>query len=355
MISAGRLCLRFFANEEALTLARKGLQWVEELATVERVCLTLELREIMLAAAPVADWENAAVEYAALAEQALDHGALSHARRGYYMASYMRWMHGHWAGAHEQILQSERVTRGGSDEEHIIGMAEAAKCLGMLERDLTHADAMLMEAQALASRKRMSHHAIPTALGILRYHGNHLDEAVELFKEARTLAKSSGDRLNEFQAIEYLAMIEFERGRLESAKAHCAVLIELGEKLREGSERPFALALDALCHYALTDKTDLAADTERRTDLARAMATLKPREREMLDVERQRTGAAIAGRAKRLCAQAGSRHGNHACPCRLGTCLPSGKRESATPGTPRHSPTSQQPRSPSGRATGLLH
>jgi len=33
---------------------------------------------------------------------------------------------------------------------------------------------------------------------------------------------------------------------------------------------------------ALTDNTDLAADTERRTDLARAMATLKPREREML-------------------------------------------------------------------------
>ena len=34
------------------------------------------------------------------------------------------------------------------------------------------------------------------------------------------------------------------------------MLIELGEKLREGSERPFALALDALCHYALTDKTE---------------------------------------------------------------------------------------------------
>src|SRR5436190_1300954 len=33
---------------------------------------------------------------------------------------------------------------------------------------------------------------------------------------------------------------------------------------------------------ALTDNTDLAADTERRTDLSRAMATLKPREREML-------------------------------------------------------------------------
>jgi len=33
---------------------------------------------------------------------------------------------------------------------------------------------------------------------------------------------------------------------------------------------------------ALADGTDLAADTERRTDLARAMATLRPRERQML-------------------------------------------------------------------------
>jgi len=33
---------------------------------------------------------------------------------------------------------------------------------------------------------------------------------------------------------------------------------------------------------ALVDRSDLAGDTVRRTDLARAMATLKPREREML-------------------------------------------------------------------------
>jgi len=33
---------------------------------------------------------------------------------------------------------------------------------------------------------------------------------------------------------------------------------------------------------ALVDRSDLAGDTERRTDLARAMATLKPRERQML-------------------------------------------------------------------------
>ena len=140
--------------------------------------------------------------------------------------SYVHWMHGQFGGAREEILQSERVTRGAGDEEHIVGMAEAARCLAMLERDLTHADAMLMEAQALASRKHVSHHAIPAALGMLRFHENRLDEAAELFKEARTLARSRATD-GEFQAHEYLAMMEIERGRYDAARAHCAALIEL--------------------------------------------------------------------------------------------------------------------------------
>jgi DNA-binding SARP family transcriptional activator len=303
MISAGRLCLRFFANAEASALAGRGLQWVEQLpGAAERVCLTLELREVMHTAAPVADWEAAAREYAALAEAALDHGALSHARRGYFMASYVHWMHGHFAGAHEEILQSERIARGGNDEEHIVGMAEAARCLAMLERDLTHADAMLMEARALAARKGMTPNAIPAALGMLRFHENKLDESVELFKEARTLARARGERLDEFQANEYLAMIDFERGRPEAARAYCKTLVELGDKLREGSERPFAHALDALCHYALADDAapletalkDLrAADAKHRLAYTLTRAAL-------LDVERDRPKDAIARASEAL-------------------------------------------------------
>ncbi len=303
MISAGRLCLRFFANAEAGALAGKGLQWVEQLpGAAERVCLTLELREVMLAAAPVADWETAAREYAALAEQALDHGALSHARRGYFMASYVRWMHGHFAGAHEEILQSERIARGGNDEEHIVGMAEAARCLAMLERDLTHADAMLMEARALAARKGITPNAIPAALGMLRFHENKLDESVELFKEARMLARARGDRLDEFQANEYLAMIDFERGRPEAARVYCKTLVELGDKLREGSERPFAHALDALCHYALTDDgapLQLALENLRAADAKHRLAYTLTRAA-LLDVERQRPENAIARASEAL-------------------------------------------------------
>jgi tetratricopeptide (TPR) repeat protein len=278
---------------------------VEQLTgAAERVCLTLELREIMHTAAPVADWETAAREYAALAEQALDLGALPHARRGYFMASYVHWMHGHFRGAREEILQSERVARSGNDEEHIVGISEAARCLAMLERDLAHADAMLMEAQALAQRKGVTHDAIPAALGMLRFQENKLDEAAELFKEARTLARARGNRLNEFQAIEYLAMIELERGRPEAARAHCKSLVELGDKLRDGSERRFAYALDALCLYALTDDAaslEAAVQDLRAADAKHRLAYTLTRAA-LLDVERGRPEAAVAraGEALRL-------------------------------------------------------
>ncbi|MGD2167446.1 MAG: AAA family ATPase, partial [Gammaproteobacteria bacterium] len=185
MVSAARLCLRFFSNDEAAALAQRGLSLSEQLPEGERVCLTIDFRDILMAATPIADWEAAVEEFIALAEQALDHGAMSHARRGYYLASYMRWMHGHWTEARDEVLHAERVSRGGTDEDHVVGMAEAARCLALLERDLTHADAMLMEAQALAARSHVAHHSIPAGLGILRYHENRFEAAIEFLQEAR--------------------------------------------------------------------------------------------------------------------------------------------------------------------------
>jgi DNA-binding SARP family transcriptional activator len=295
MVLAGRLCLRFFANEDALSLASRGLRWAEQLSDSERVRLTIELRDIALAAAPLDDWETAAKEYVALAEQALDHGALSHARLGYHMASTVRWMHGQWGHARQVTLQAERVTRGGSDEEHIIGMAETAKCLAMLERDLSQADAMLMEAQAMAERRRISHHAIPAARGMLHFHRGELDEAEECFLEARALCKSAGERVDEFQANEYLVLIDLERGRIDAALERCEALVEIGEKLREGSEAPFARALQGICRYALDgDDAGLepALEALRAVDAKHRLAYALTRAA-LLDVERDRPDRAI--------------------------------------------------------------
>jgi len=166
---------------------------------------------------------------------------------------------------------------------------------------------MLMEVQALADRKRMSHHAIPAAQGILRFHRNELGEAEESFLEARTLCKSAGERVDEFQANEFLVMIDLERGRLDSALARCEALIEIGDKLREGSEAPFARALKGLCQYAIDhDDTGLEAalDELRVVDAKHRLAYSLSRAA-LLDVERGRSDRAIERATEALgCAEA---------------------------------------------------
>jgi len=295
MVSAGRLCLRFYANEEALSLVRRGMQLLDRLTEAERVCLSIDLHAIRLAAEPTPDWEVAAREYAALAEQALDLGALAHARLGYHLSSYLRWEHGQWADAREESLQSELAVRGAGEKEQIVGMAETAKCLAMIERDLVKADAMLMEARALASRHGFSHFAIPAGLGILRYYENRLDEAAELFKESRMLCKTAGARIDEFLVNEYLAMIEYQRGEYARAKSYCEILESIGDKLRVGSEGPFARALSALCDYALDDSHEArlatALDELRSVDAKHRLAYILTRAAQ-LDCERGRLAAA---------------------------------------------------------------
>jgi tetratricopeptide (TPR) repeat protein len=296
LVSAGRLCLRFFSNDEALNLARRGMQLVDKLPDADRVRLSLELHDIILSAAPLDDWEAAVREYVSLAEEALDHDAAGHARLGYQMAAYVRWAHDQWNRAREETLQAERVIRSGSDTDQIIGMAETAKCLAMLERDLPQANAMLTEAQAIAARTRMSHQSIAAGLGMLRYHENRLDEAEELFKECRALCKSAGDRISEFQANEYLVMIDLERGRVEAACSRCDELLNIGVRLREGSEAPFARALRGLCLYVMEDEVkplETALEELRAADAKSRLAYVLTRAA-LIDLERERLDEAIA-------------------------------------------------------------
>lgn len=307
MVSAGKLCLRFFANEDAQSLARKGLQLAEQLPAAEQVRVVIDLHDVLLSAAPLQDWEGEAERYTRLAESALDHGASAHARRAYYMAAYVRWQHGQWAEAREQSLQSERVARSGGDHEHIIGLAETARCLVLLERDLSQADAMLMEAHARAQRGQFAHHAIPAGIGMLRFYENRMDEAEELLKQARTLCKWAGDRLVEYQVDEYLAMIEIQRGRFEDAARRCQDLVMLGNKLRDGSEGPFARALQSLCTFALEDdpaSLDAALVDLRAADAKHRLAYVQTRAA-MIDCQRGRhdCGAARAQEAL-ACAEA---------------------------------------------------
>ncbi len=249
-ITAGKRCLRLFANGEAEALARRGMHFAQQLDEPVRVSLLIELNEIAIASRRPERLDDAAHAIEALAERALDHGCMEHARLGFHMVSRLRWEEGDWSDAERHTLQAELVGRSADPKEHVVAMAEAARCLARLERDLSHAEALLLEANALSGRVELEHAAISECMGILCSHRGQFDEAADLYRHARDLSHRDGDRLGEFEALEHLVMQEFQRGRYDDAAALSDDLVAIGEKLREGSEAPTARALAALARYA---------------------------------------------------------------------------------------------------------
>jgi predicted ATPase len=248
-VTAGARCLRVFANAEAYTHARRGLRLVEELPDPERVKLRIELEQISLGARWPEDPDAESTRIEALAEEALDARCPEHARLAFTLVSTLRWHEGALGDAHRLSLRAELASRGTDDHNRAIGIAETARCLVILERDLAQAEALLLEARALTERSGETTWAVFDGVGLLRLHAGALDEAKAAFGEAWAIAKERGDRLQEFMALEHLVMVSIHRRDPEEACQHAKELAAIGEKLREGSERPLGRAMLALCRY----------------------------------------------------------------------------------------------------------
>ncbi|MFY9609860.1 MAG: AAA family ATPase, partial [Blastocatellia bacterium] len=250
-VAAGRRCLRLFANTEGAAFARQGMSYAEQLSEPERVQRMIELTHISFAARRPDPADEAARMIEAFAERALDYGCAEHARLAFHMLSYLHWERGDWSDAERDTLRAHQVSQSAGQKEQVIAMAEAARCLALLERDLEKAEAMIFEAGALATRLDIKPAAIPDAQGMLRLHEGHLDEAATLFEQARTRARAEGNRVDEFQALEHLLMVELQRDSYARARSVCDELVSIGEKLREGSESSFARTLRATTCYSM--------------------------------------------------------------------------------------------------------
>jgi DNA-binding SARP family transcriptional activator len=263
---AGRLFLRQLANEDARAIARRGRHHAATVAEPERTSLLLELLQVELQTRRPADPEAAAAELLALTEQALDLGDAEHARLGFHMLAYLRWEAGDFSDAQRQMMRAEVVSRAGDERAQVVAMAEAARCLVLLERELPRAEALALEARARSARAGVHPAAIADAQGMLRQHQGRLDEAAELFEQSRLEARSANDRMDEFQALEHLVVLRQQQGDWADALRLAGPLDALAAKLREGSEAPFARALTALGRHALGDPegmVELEAAIER--------------------------------------------------------------------------------------------
>jgi DNA-binding SARP family transcriptional activator len=302
-VAAGNRCLRVFANAEASTHARRGLRLVEELPDPERIKLRIELEQISLAAQWSKNPEAEARRIEALAEQALDAGCPEHARLGFTLVSYLRWYEGAVGDAHRASMRAEFVSRGTDDQDRAIGIAEAARCLVILERDLAQAEALLLEARALTDRSGEPTWAVFDGLGLLRLHAGALDEAKAAFEQAWALARKQGDRLQEFMSLEHLVAVSIHGCDEEQACAYARELAVIGEKLRDGSERSLGRAMLALCRYrkdevdyraALDDALEALREVDAKQRLAFVLTQAASIESERGELETARARASEA-------------------------------------------------------------
>jgi DNA-binding SARP family transcriptional activator len=339
-LSAARRSLSLFAHSDAALLARRGLSYAEDLPDPERTSLSLELFHVrILAQRPDADEVSA--QLFALTARALDLGIIKHARLGFYLRSVLMYEEGRGADARLFSREAERISRLGGTRERIAGLVDAARCLACLERDLPEAEAFLLEAEALAQSEGVEPIALPLARGILAMYRGELERAAGDLDLARELARRAADRFEEFWALEYRVDLELARRDFARALALGEELIQLGERLREGSEAPYARALRCLVKYAAdpaqaadldaalraqaatddkrrralllvragqlegargnwtrcltlaSEALELAESMERPSDAALALALL-------VDAERERAGDALPGRVAAL-------------------------------------------------------
>jgi hypothetical protein len=141
-------------------------------------------------------------------------------------------------------------------------VANTARCLVMIEHDVSRAKAMLAELEALPELGE----ARPEFLfgqGLLAAHLGRAEPAIAQLAESADCFGELQDRWCQCEALARLVMIEIEAGRPLEGLRRCEVLLPVASRLTEGSERPYAEALAALCRLLAGE-----AGAEARFDAA---------------------------------------------------------------------------------------
>jgi tetratricopeptide (TPR) repeat protein len=250
-ITAGKRCLRLFANENAAALARRAMRHARELTEPERCRSMLELLDVQLWARRPDDADQFCRDAQALAETALQRGCVEHARLGFHMISYVRWESGKWDEARIHMLKAEQVMRSGEGKDHVEALAEAGRCLGLLERDLSHAEAFVNEAKARAGQLGIECAILHDAEGMLKEHRGELDAADALYERSRQLAEVERRHFGEIEAMLHRVQLHLDTERYPRALELAHAVAQLADRTRDGSEGPFARVLVALSELAL--------------------------------------------------------------------------------------------------------
>jgi predicted ATPase/DNA-binding SARP family transcriptional activator len=241
--AAANRCLRMFAGAEAARLARAGLREIGRLPRRERITARLAFLEILVFAAPHTDQLRSDVT-AAIAE-AQASGSSKELARALEALSQLAYDHGDLGAAHATTLRAAEAGKALDPVAQAAHLATSARCLAVIERDLTEAEALFRQAKSLAKIAPERIREVDWADAILLAYAGESRKAIELFEQVLASARADEDRWVEYECLCSLVQLELE-GDVDPTRSRAAELVHVATKIDKGSEAAIARALAAL-------------------------------------------------------------------------------------------------------------
>jgi len=309
-LDASERCLRLFANDEAARVAEIATPHLARLPRETRVPLHLALLRVkVLSGRWLQRTEELSRELTRAVLEAQDAGLVSEVSDGFHTMSILQRDAGDLLGAHESTLRAADAGRTADPLTHARQLCFSARCLGLLEREMDRAEAMLGEAERLLGSVEappgydLMHEWARAILAL--YVGDEADGVTRL---ERTLvsARREQDRWAECDCLIRMTQIEIDAGRPSAALARCRELAPVAAKMGEGSERTVADALDALARVAAcvpgADEHLQRASARLREIDAKGMLSYVLVATAQLDLRARRLALARARAEEGLCA-----------------------------------------------------
>src|SRR5262249_31368819 len=130
-------------------------------------------------------------------------GLASQVAAGFYLLSVLHQVSGNYAAAQDHTLRSAEAARAADPATAARTLAATGRCLALLERDMTRAEPLLLEADLLASGAGVSGLSdIPWGLGLVRAFAGNYEEALRLLASALATARQQEDHWTECQCLQ---------------------------------------------------------------------------------------------------------------------------------------------------------
>jgi DNA-binding SARP family transcriptional activator/tetratricopeptide (TPR) repeat protein len=282
-VASGKRCLRLFAYSEAMGIARRGLQIAESLSGDNRMESEMRLLHIIvLCRTPVSERVPYAGRIAEATELARRAGLAKTAALGAHLLAILYEETNNYGGAADATRQSAEISRSADPATAALSMAMSARCLLLLQRDVSRAEDLLAQAQAIG----LPSPELSLALGFLHAHQGRAVEAVPHLERAWELAAARGDHWSEWIALARLVTLALEEGDPALALRHCARLHLVAAKMHGGSESVRSEVFECVARHALGEAADIETaiarlrEIDSKSDIAWVLSYLAEHERD---------------------------------------------------------------------------